>query len=153
MEEAAVHAGAIQQAHRSGVAVGQDGFGPEFVGHRLQALGDGVERLVPGDPLEAAFAFGADALLRIQQPVGMILAFEILRDFAAKKAASYRVVRVAAQREPRPSSSTSISSAQVSGQSSAHTERRIIFLSYRRSCSRAQLRTATGIYRSRNREW
>ena len=59
VEEAAVHAGAVEQAHGAGVAVGQDGFRAELGGDGVQARGDGVERFVPGDALEAAFAFGA----------------------------------------------------------------------------------------------
>ena len=71
--------------------------GPNSAGHRAQACGDGVQRLVPGDALEAAFALGADAPLRIQQPVGVILALQVLRHFAAQKAARHRMLRIAAQ--------------------------------------------------------
>ncbi len=62
-----------------------------------QARGDGVERLVPGDAFEAAFALGADAPLRIEQAVGMILALEVVRHFAAQESARDRMRRVAAQ--------------------------------------------------------
>ena len=44
--------------------------GPNSRGDGLEARGDGVERFVPGDALEAAFALGADAPLRIEQAVG-----------------------------------------------------------------------------------
>ena len=43
------------------------------------------ERFVPGDALEFAFAFSADALLRIQQPVGRVFAFQVSRHFAAQE--------------------------------------------------------------------
>ena len=69
MEEAAVHAGAVEQAHGAGVAVGQNRFGAELLRDGGQAARDGVERFVPGDAREAAFAFGAGAPLRIEQAV------------------------------------------------------------------------------------
>ena len=97
VEEAAVHAAAVEQAHGAGVAVGQDGFGAELVRDRAQAFGDGVERFVPGDALEASRALGAHAALRIEQPLRVIFALEILRHFAAEEAARYGVVRIAAQ--------------------------------------------------------
>ena len=71
--------------------------GPNSRGDGAQARGDGVERLVPGDALEAAFAFGADAPLGIEQAVGRVFALEVLRHFAAQKAARDGMVGIAAQ--------------------------------------------------------
>ena len=97
VKETAIHAGVVEQPHGPGVAIGQDGFGAELGGDGLEARGDGVQRIIPGDALEAAFAFGADAALRIEQALGVILALQILRHFAAEKAAGDGVGRIAAQ--------------------------------------------------------
>ena len=71
--------------------------GPNSVADGEQAVGDGIERFVPGDAFEAAFALGADAPLRIEQAIGVILALEIPGDFAAEKSARDRMRRVATQ--------------------------------------------------------
>ena len=97
MEEAAVHAGAVEQAHGAGVAVGQNRLGAVLLRDGGQAARDGVERFIPGDAREAAFAFGAGALLRIEQAVGRIFALQILRDFAAQEPARDGMGGVAAQ--------------------------------------------------------
>ena len=71
VEEAAIHRAVLQEPHRSRVGVRDD---------RLRAVGrsgdraepgrDGVERLVPGDALEAAFALPAHASHRVQHALG-----------------------------------------------------------------------------------
>src|SRR5579859_638784 len=44
-----------------------------------------------------AFAFGAHAPKRIEQPFGRIFAFQIAGDFAAQKSARYRMLGIAAK--------------------------------------------------------
>ena len=57
VEEAAVQAGALQLAHRAGVAVRQDRLRPVGgAGDLVEALGDGRDGLVPGDARELARA-------------------------------------------------------------------------------------------------
>ena len=97
MEEAAVHARALQIAHGAAVAVGQDGFGAELSGDGFQSRGDFFERFFPGDAREAAFALWSDAALRIQQAVGRVFAFEIASDLAAEKAARDGMLGIATQ--------------------------------------------------------
>ncbi len=97
MEEAPVHAGALQVTHRAAVAVGQDGFGAEFGGDGLQARGDFVESFVPRDARKAAFAFRADAALRVEQAAGRVLALEIAGDFSAQESAGDGMIGIAAQ--------------------------------------------------------
>src|ERR1019366_9130477 len=51
----------------------------------------------PRDTLEASRALGPHAALWKEQSLRVILAFQILRHFAAQKAARHRVLRIAAQ--------------------------------------------------------
>ena len=97
MEEPAIHAAAVKQPHSAGVAIGQNGFRAELAGYREQAFGNGVQRIVPRDALEASRALGAYAALGREQPLGVILAFQILRHFAAEESARHGMVRIAAQ--------------------------------------------------------
>ena len=121
VEEAAVHAGAVQQAHGAGVAVGQHRLRSELIGDRHEFSGDRVQRFVPGDAGEPAVAFCADALLRIEQTVRRILAVQVSGHFAAEKAASDGVIGSPRNRLPLPSS-TLMSREQQSGQSRAQTD-------------------------------
>src|SRR5271154_100716 len=97
MEETAVHAGAVQHPHGTGVAVRENRFGTEFAGNSREPFGDRVESFVPGDAGEPAFAFCADTLLGIEQAVWRILAFEVFRDFTAEETTGYRMIGIAAQ--------------------------------------------------------
>ena len=97
VEEAAVHAGVIQQAHGAGVAVGQHGFRTEFAHGGRKAGGDGVYRLIPTDARELAGTLGSGPFLRVKKAIGGVFAFQILGDFSAQKALRYRVIGVAAQ--------------------------------------------------------
>ena len=94
VEEAPVHRAVLQHAHGAGVAARQDGL-RILGGGRLQARRDLVERLVPADAAEPAFAFLANSLLRIQEPVGRIGALEVVRDLGAQRALGERHRRVA----------------------------------------------------------
>src|SRR4029077_1316280 len=60
-------------------------------------LRDRVQRFVPGNALESSLAFGADALLRIKQAVGRVLAIQIPRHLAAQESARDRMIGIAAQ--------------------------------------------------------
>ena len=75
MKEAAIHPAAVQESHGARVAVGQNRFGVVLVRYFPQPLGDGIQRLVPGNPLEFALALGAGAFHWVKQPVGRVLAF------------------------------------------------------------------------------
>src|ERR1017187_8055022 len=97
MEEAAVHAEAVEESHGAGVVVGENRLGSVLLGDGGEALGDGVERFVPGDAREAAFAFGADALLRIEQAAGRVFALQILRDLPAQEPARDGMGGISAQ--------------------------------------------------------
>ena len=85
VEEAPIQALALHQAHGAAVAVGQD---------RARVLGgdvavfrrDGVERLVPGDALEAALALAPHPLHRMQQAAPGIHALEVVGDLGAQRA-------------------------------------------------------------------
>src|SRR5690606_461820 len=85
VKEAPVQALALDQAHGAGVTVGQDRA--RVGGGDLAILrGDGVERLVPRDALEAALALAPDALHRVQQALVGIDALEVVRDLGAQRA-------------------------------------------------------------------
>ncbi len=68
-----------------------------FARDGAQARRDGVERFFPRNPLEAALALRAHALLRIEQAVGRIFALKILGHFTAQEAARDGMIGVAAQ--------------------------------------------------------
>ncbi len=97
VEEAQIHAGAVEQSHGAGIAVRQDGFRAVLGSDGAQAAGDGVESFIPGDALELAGTLGADSLLRIKQAVGGILALQVAGDFAAQEAAGNGMIWVSTQ--------------------------------------------------------
>src|SRR5271165_4281494 len=102
MEETALHARALQQAHRAGIAIRQDGFCAVVTGDGRQAMRDGIQRFIPTDALKPSFAFSADPFLRIEQAVGRILAVQVPGHFAAQEAAGYGMIRVAAEMAALP---------------------------------------------------
>ena len=55
--------------------------------------GDDIERVVPGDRLEAAAALFADAAQRLHQALGMVHALGVARDFGADDAVRIRLLR------------------------------------------------------------
>ena len=68
-------------------------------------VGRELERLVPGDALEAPFALGADPPLRVQKPIGPVESVEVVVDLAAERAPGERVLAVRrAGATARPSS-------------------------------------------------
>jgi hypothetical protein len=97
MEEAAIHARAVQQPHSARVAVRQNRPGAVFRSRRPQALRDRLQSFVPRDAREAAAALAPGAPLRVQQAVRVVFALRVLRHFAAQKVARNRVRGAAAQ--------------------------------------------------------
>ena len=85
MEEAAINAGALEDAHGARVAIGQDRFRAGFGGGGLEARCYFVERVVPGDAGEAAFALRAGATERVKKAVGRVLVFEIAGYFGTEE--------------------------------------------------------------------
>ena len=61
-----------QQAVRSAVGIRKDRFRAELLRRLPEPVGDLLERLVPRHPGELAVAFVADALRRIEKPVGAV---------------------------------------------------------------------------------
>src|SRR5690242_19142141 len=89
MKETPVRPGAVQKTHGTGITIWQDRLGPVFAGDPLEPLDDRIERFVPGDALESAFAFGSNALLRIQQAIGRVLPVQVLGHLSAQEAARH----------------------------------------------------------------
>ena len=103
MEEAPVHRGVLQQPHGAGVAVGEDRLrAVGAAGDRGEALGDDVERVVPGDALEAAFALGAHAAHGMEHALVGVGALEVARDLRAEHAAGGRMLGVTLDRDGPP---------------------------------------------------
>ncbi len=99
MEETAIHAGAVQQVpwcRRSCTAGSIPGrVQPEIC---ASLRGDGIERFIPRDALEAAFALcarraSADRASRSWR----VLALQVSRHFAAQESARDRMIGIAAQ--------------------------------------------------------
>ena len=87
VEEAAVHRAVLQESHRAGVRIGDDCLRSVARGRDGRKFrGDRVERLVPADPLEAAFALAADTLHRMQHALVGIRALEVMGDLGAQHA-------------------------------------------------------------------
>ncbi len=94
VEETTIHRAGLQKPHRSRVGVRHD---------RLRALGrsgnraepgrDGVERLVPGNALEATLALPAHASHRVQHALRGIGALEVPCDLRAERSSRRRMVR------------------------------------------------------------
>ena len=63
----AIHA--LDEPHAAGADVGPDGLGTEVSNRAGEALGDLVERLLPGDALEVSTPLGTEAPHRMQQAI------------------------------------------------------------------------------------
>ena len=100
VEEAPVHAGVCRACpccRRRSTAGSTCGPCAAAIGLRT-ARADLVERLVPRDALEAAFALPAHAAHRVQQPLGAVHAIEVRFTFAHRKPCVNAVLGVAADR-------------------------------------------------------
>ena len=82
----AVDAVAHHQPHGAGIVIGPDRFGAELALGGVEAIGDFVERLVPGNPRELPGALRPGAAQRMHQPVRMMDALGIARDLGADDA-------------------------------------------------------------------
>ena len=78
-----IDAVAHHDAHRAGVVIRPDGFGAEFALGLVEARGDLVQRLVPGDARILAGALRPGAAHRMGHPLGMMDALGIARDLGA----------------------------------------------------------------------
>src|SRR5262245_19437801 len=85
MKEAAIHAAALQQAHRSSVAVGKNRF-RVLLGDRTEFCCDRVQRFIPRNAFELSIAFAARPLHWIEQSICVVCPFFVMRDFHAKAA-------------------------------------------------------------------
>ena len=70
-------------------------LGAEFADNGVEPGSDLIERLVPTDSFEAAFALHTHAPLGIEQSIGRIFALEITADLGAEKAARDGMIGVA----------------------------------------------------------
>jgi hypothetical protein len=77
MKKTQIHAGTVEEPHRTCVAVGQDGFRAVLGGDGAQTAGDGVESFVPRNALEFSLALSTNSLLRVQQTVRGVLALQV----------------------------------------------------------------------------
>src|SRR5205085_4278172 len=93
VEEAPVHRRGLHEAHRSRVAVRQNRL--RAVARRRdlpEALGDGIECVVPRNALETTAALRADSSQRMQQAFAGVGALEVTRDFRAQRSARGGVI-------------------------------------------------------------
>ena len=122
MEEPPVEAAVLQLAHRAGVAVRQDRLrAVGRRGDRLEPRRDGANRLVPADALELPLALAADALQRVEQPVRVVDAVEVVATFWQRKPRVKGWSWSPRSSTARPSRSTVTTMPQVSGQSCGQT--------------------------------
>ena len=95
-EESRRHRFALDQSHRAGVRIGEDRLWTiSGIDDRLQALRDQADRFVPSRAAKFSFTLFADANLRIEQPLFVIGALEVFRDFGAQKSLGERMVAIA----------------------------------------------------------
>ena len=87
---------AHHEAHRAGVEIGPDAFGPEPPLGLEKGLRDAVERFVPADRRELSRALGPDPHERFRQPVGVVDPLAVAGDFRADDPRGVGLVRRAA---------------------------------------------------------
>ena len=103
MEEAAVHRAVLQETHRAGIRIREDGLrSVGRCGDRGKFRGDRVQRFVPGNLLEAPLAFRAHTFHWMQHTLIRIRALEIVRDLGAQRPARRRMVGGAANLDRAP---------------------------------------------------
>ena len=80
----------LDQAHRAGIAVGQDLF--RVIGRNgRESIPDAGDGLVPADAFETALALRSHAPQRMDQPIGVVGALRIARDLGAQHAGGGRM--------------------------------------------------------------
>ena len=87
---------AHHEAHRAGVEIGPDAFGPEPPLGLEKGRRDAVERFVPSDRGELSRALGPDPHERFRQPVGVVDPLAVAGDFRAYHPRGVGLVRRAA---------------------------------------------------------
>ena len=96
MEEAMIHRVALNEPEGAGVGVGENGLrsvcGASDV---AEAGGDLVERVVPGDALEAAFTLPADAAQWMREATAVVRALDVAIHLCAEEAARERMIGIA----------------------------------------------------------
>jgi len=95
VEEPSVHAADTGDAHRASEAVGQNRLGTMLMDDGLEPLGDDVERVIPGDPLELALALRAYTSLRVEHSIRAVDALDVTGSFAADGATGDWMIRIA----------------------------------------------------------
>src|SRR5437016_4389113 len=96
MEEAPVHARALDDALGAGVTVGEDRLRALIrIRNCLQPRRDLVQRRVPGDALEPPLALAPDPPLRVLQPLGAVDSLQVARHLRAEEASRERMAGVA----------------------------------------------------------
>ena len=98
VEERVADVQAVNDALRAEIAVGQDRLRAVFGDDRLPARGNGIDRLVPGNPLKLPGALGAHPFKRIEHTLVAVDALLIVVDLDAQAPAGERMIRVAAHR-------------------------------------------------------
>src|SRR5471030_1059753 len=94
IEEARRDALALDQAHRAGVAVRQDGFGRADCDF-IQPLSSKCQRFIPAHRFEPALSLWTNATHRREQSIPMVSSFGIARHLRAKHALCGRMIGVA----------------------------------------------------------
>src|SRR5215213_2682012 len=84
VQEAALAGRPLDDPHGAGVAVRQDRLRAGLGDDGLPALGDQVQRGIPGDPLKAALALRPEPAHRVEQAVRTGVPFEVLIALAAE---------------------------------------------------------------------
>ena len=100
MKEPVRHSRITQHAHVAGIRIRKNRLGAKLIGNLLEARADLVQRLVPGDSREVAriafaLSLGRCAAHGMHHSIGRVDAIKIFRHFGAKKAARYRMRRIA----------------------------------------------------------
>ena len=83
---------ALDHAHRAEIVERQQRLGAVLGDDAGEPVGDGVERLVPGDPGERIAALGPGPPERVEQAVGRVGAGGVVVDLGAQRAAGERMV-------------------------------------------------------------
>src|SRR6218665_444511 len=95
VEEPSIHRIVVQEPERAAERVRQDCLRPPHRDDLLEPARDLVERLLPGDRLEAPLTFRAHAAHRVEHAAGMIGTLQVPRDLRAEEAPSRRMIGIA----------------------------------------------------------
>src|SRR5258705_1351059 len=93
---------ALEKPHAARAQVRPYGFRPELADDAAEPLGDLVERLVPGDPLEVAGPLRDDAPHRVPEPLRGLRVRDVVVELVAQDAAREGVRGIALQPNRAP---------------------------------------------------